>query len=96
MKVDPEARAEVREGMIWYDENGERGDAFVSAVERVFVRIEAKPLSFPVLREDDRIHRAVVRRFPYVVYFVMLPSGEPRVIAVSHGKREHMYWAERL
>jgi hypothetical protein len=54
-------------------------------VERVFQRIEAMPLSFPVLREDDRIRRAVVRYFPYVVYFVPLSTGEPRVIAVAHG-----------
>lgn len=97
MKIDPEARAEVGEGMRWYDDDDrDLGEDFLTEVERVFQRIEAVPLTFAVLREDDRIRRAVVQRFPYVVYFVLLATGEPRIIAVAHGKRRHMYWAERL
>jgi plasmid stabilization system protein ParE len=97
VKLDPEARAEVGGAMRWYDDdNRDLGEAFLTEVERVFQRIEAMPLTFAVLGEDDRIRRAVVRRFPYVVYFVLLTTGEPRIIAVAHGKKRHMYWAERL
>lgn len=98
MKVAPEALAELGEGMRWYDseERGGRGEDFLAAVEGAFERIEALPLSFPMLRADVRIRRAVVRRFPYLVYFLLLSTGEPRVIAVAHGSRRHMYWADRL
>ena len=83
--------------MRWYDDDDRHlGEAFLTEVERVFQRIEAMPLTFAVLGEDDRIRRAVVRRFPYVVYFGLLATGEPRIIAVAHGKRRHMCWDERL
>lgn len=96
MKIDPEARAEIGEGMRWYDdEEPALAEQFLTEVERVFQRIEMMPLTFAVLEEDDRIRRAVVQRFPYVVYFTLLMTGEPRIIAVAHGKRRHMYWAER-
>jgi hypothetical protein len=37
---------------------------------------------------------AVVRRFPYLVYFVALPDG-PTVIGVMHGRGHPGRWQSR-
>ena len=68
------------------------GVEFAHVVEDVLGTIESSPLRFPVARAD--IRRAVLRRFPYVVYFVVLPELIS-VIAVLHGRRDPTVWQSR-
>ncbi|MCL2778467.1 MAG: hypothetical protein FWD73_10725 [Polyangiaceae bacterium] len=97
MKFDPLAAAEIREAANWLDEQRTGvGDAFTEALLQLFDRIDAMPLQFPSMPEDERIHKAFLRRFDYLVYFILLQDGTPWTLAVHHMRREPMYWADRF
>jgi plasmid stabilization system protein ParE len=64
----PEADEEARSARRWYEEQRSGlGIEFNDAIDRVLDRIASNPLSFPVIYNETR--RAVIRRFPYGVYF---------------------------
>lgn len=89
----PEAEAELLDGRAWYE--GERvglGAIFVAAVETTITAILQDPLAYPRVRGDTR--RALVRRFPYAVYFRPL-GDEIIVLAVMHGRRNPGHWRSR-
>jgi plasmid stabilization system protein ParE len=61
------------------------GHEFREAVDATIARIAANPLAYP-----DRYHgarRALVRRFPYVLWYRTLPDLIV-VLACVHGKRD--------
>ncbi len=66
--------------------------SFAAEVRATYATIEANPERFP-LKVDD-IRMALVHRFPYVIYFVVLPR-HISVIAVLHGHRDPQIWQQR-
>jgi len=54
--------------------------------------VEEAPERFPIALGD--IRKARVRRFPYVVYYVVLPEVIT-VIAIIHGRRDPQRWQGR-
>ncbi len=70
------------------------GAELVAAVDEALERIVESPLSSPIWRSGlpHRFHR--VRRFPYVVFFVV-DNDAVEVVAVAHGKRWPGYWRAR-
>jgi plasmid stabilization system protein ParE len=89
----PEAEADLLDARAWYE--GERvglGAIFAAAVETTVTAILQNPLAYPRVKGDTR--RALVRRFPYAVYFC--PVGdEITVLAVMHGRRLPRHWRSR-
>ena len=66
------ARTDVASAFQWYDAHrAGLGGAFADEVGRTYSAIEDKPEQFPVMLDDIRM--ALVHRFPYVIYFVILP-----------------------
>jgi len=91
--LEPEAEAEFVEAQRWYAERSPLiAEAFRSAVPRTLEAVESSPQSFPVAILD--IRKALVRRFPYVVYYVGLPQVTT-VIAIIHARRDPRVWQER-
>ena len=91
--LSPEAEAELVEAFAWYD--GQRaglGSEFLAEVARVLRRIEDAPLGYAVVQGHTR--RAVVRRFPYSVFFIVDPDIID-VTAVMHGRRNPRRWQTR-
>jgi toxin ParE1/3/4 len=88
----PQAEDEAREVRRWYD--GRRaglGSEFGSAVDAVIDRIAANPFAFPRAHKDTR--RAVLRRFPYAIYFRV---AEHTVIVLAvHGRQHPANWRGR-
>jgi plasmid stabilization system protein ParE len=86
----PEAEAELLGARAWYE--GERvglGAIFAAAVETTVTAILQNPLAYPRVKGDTR--RALVRRFPYAVYF--RPIGDEIVVlALMHGRRLPRRW----
>ena len=71
--VEPEAEAELDEAFSWYEGRAAGlGSEFVRAVRAAFALIRRNPEQFPRVRSD--IRRALVRRFPYAVYYVVEPE----------------------
>jgi plasmid stabilization system protein ParE len=89
----PEAEAELLDARAWYE--GGRvglGAIFAAAVETTVTAILQNPLAYPRVKGD--IRRAVVRRFPYAVYFRPI-DDEIIVLAVMHGRRNPGLWRSR-
>lgn len=91
--LEPEAEAEFVEAQRWYAERSPLiAEAFRSAVARTLEVVESAPQRFPIAVLD--IRKALVRRFPYVVYYVELPQVIT-VIAIIHARRDPRVWQER-
>lgn len=89
----PEAEAEVLDARSWYErERVGLGVIFAVAVEATFTAILQNPLTYPRVKGDTR--RALVRRFPYAVYFRPV-DDEIIVLAVMHGRRSPRQWRSR-
>lgn len=68
----------------WAKHGGTRGRVRARGAGVQLATVERAPGSYAVAADD--IRRAPLRRFPYVVYFVVLARGVS-VIAVMHGRR---------
>ncbi|MCC6317523.1 MAG: type II toxin-antitoxin system RelE/ParE family toxin [Gemmatimonadaceae bacterium] len=88
-----EAKDELRQAFDWYEERRiGLGFEFLRTVRVVLAAIERAPEHFPVALDD--IRKAPLRRFPYVVYFVVLPAGVS-VFAIHHARRHPRRWTSR-
>lgn len=77
----------------WYEaERVGLGGIFAAAVETTITAILQNPLAYPRVKGDSR--RALVRRFPYAVYFHPF-DDEIIVLAVMHGRRNPRHWRSR-
>ena len=88
-----EARADIREAARWYD--GERsglGTEFTRAVRAALASIEREPQTYPLAGTEVR--RALVRRFPYAIYFVA-DRDAIVVLACLHVRRDPQRWQSR-
>ena len=91
--VRSKARRDAARAFRWYErERPGLGHEFLRAVAVTFAAIDRTPEHFPIAFDD--IQKALVRRFPYVVYFVVEPAGTS-VIAVTHGRRHPRRWQSR-
>lgn len=62
------------------------GDQFVDEFETQVLRIAARPERWMIVRDDVR--RALMRRFPYTVFFRILNEDRIRVTVIKH-QRQH-------
>ncbi len=89
----PQAEAELLDARDWYDEQrAGLGGAFATEVDVVLARIVQAPLAYPRVHGETR--RALVRRFPYAIYFQAM-SDEIVVLGVTHGRRHPRRWQSR-
>ena len=87
------ARSDLAEASQWYEQRrAGLGSEFLSLVRDTFEAIERNAEQYPVAVDD--IRKAPLRRFPYIVYYVVLES-DISVIAVMHGRRHPQRWRER-
>lgn len=68
------------------------GLEFLNAIEAGLARIRRSPLMFPVVYRDTR--RALLRRFPYALYYVTTPAVT-RVVAWVHTRQAPARWQRR-
>jgi plasmid stabilization system protein ParE len=88
------ARRELDDAIAWYEERREGlGQDFAIAVERLLERIVSSPKQF--IRVRGEIRRAVLRQFPYSIYFL---SEDYRIVvlAIFHVKRDPQHLESRL
>ena len=99
LRLLDEAKEELLESAYWYEQKREGlGDDFISAVERGLKTIEKRPRQFTQLNfgnKDREVRRCVLKRFPYLIVFEILPH-EILVVAIAHSKRKPKYWSARL
>ena len=86
-------REDLGEAFRWYEARGKGlGHEFMRAVRVAFGAIERAPEQFALAVDD--IRRARLRRFPYLIYFVIL-ARHISVIGVLHGRRHSRRWQSR-
>jgi plasmid stabilization system protein ParE len=89
----PQAANEVRSACDWYEEQKPGlGARFAHALDELLQRIAERSSAFPLVRGE--IRRAVLRQFPYGIYFREAPDGIV-VLGVIHSHRHPRHWQSR-
>jgi toxin ParE1/3/4 len=89
------ARAEhdIRSAFEWYEsQRSGLGTEFLAALRERLEAVRDHPESSPVLYRGTR--RAVVSRFPYLIFYVARPE-RVAVLAVLHHARNPAVWPRR-
>ena len=87
------ARSDLAEAFRWSEgQSTGLGYEFLRAARVTLAAVARAPEQFPVTVADVR--KARLRRFPYVVYYVVFARGTS-VIAVMHGRRRPRRWQSR-
>lgn len=86
----PAAAADLEEAADWYEtkESG-LGTKFLDAVRSTLESIAENPNRYALLYRDTR--RALVRRFPYGIYYRLLVD-RVLIVACMHGRRPPARW----
>ena len=94
--LTPEAKADIGLAVTWYQERSAlTADGFLVAVSVAFRRIEAQPTAHVVVDEETGARRALLRRFPHRVFYLV--DGDKAVVfAVTHLRRNDSAWQARL
>ncbi len=88
------AEADVLEAALWYEQRSPGlGTEFLRAVDVTLAEIARMPERFPLVYCESR--RALLRRFPYGVFFVAAPDLVS-VVAFMHARRDPRRWEERV
>jgi plasmid stabilization system protein ParE len=89
-----EAEADIEEAFDWYESRSAGlGAEFLRAVDNTLAGIVRNPLAYQVVFRNTR--RAVLHRFPYVVWFTVRPD-DVVVVACVHGHRDPEHWRKRV
>ena len=91
--VHDDADIEVEEAALYYEERRPGlGLEFIAAIDRIVLDISENPERFPLWRLSWR--RAVLWRFPFVVFFE-IEEDRVSVMAAAHANRRPGYWVAR-
>ena len=91
--VSTEAASDIAEAATWLrDISPSLPERFGTELERVYASIVDHPQMYPVVYKNFR--RALLRRFPYSVFYV-LDAPVVLVVAVVHQSRDEQTWKRR-
>lgn len=89
-----DAIAELNEAVEYYESQCTGlGRELRLATEATIAQIESHPTRWPIYK-DTLARHCLVRRFPYVIYYLDEPD-RIWILAVAHGKRRPDYWQSR-
>lgn len=93
LSLRPRAMAELEAARERYAKLG-YGDAFVAEMEQVLEAIQAMPLRFPIVHAT--VHRALLRRYPFAVFFRIRPKTDDVVVlAIFPQRGDPTRWPKR-
>lgn len=93
MVSEPSVDLDVEAAFEWYEnEQPGLGMEFLDELRAIYNRIADGPLKYQELRGG--IRRALLRRFPYAVYFA-IEGDIVIVVAVLHASRDPAEWQRR-
>lgn len=89
-----EAAEDVATARRWYDrQRSGLGYDFEQRLEELTSLILEMPEAFPIVHADLR--RALMRRFPYAVYYRQIDDDRLEIIACLHSRRSSVRWRTR-
>ncbi|REL37584.1 hypothetical protein DYD21_07285 [Rhodohalobacter sp. SW132] len=95
IKIEPEARRDIQEGIDWYNEQqAGLGREFHSAVKFHFKKLQANP--FYQVRYE-KVHCLPLKNFPYMIHFTINEIERHVIIhGVFNTFRDPGIWRERI
>lgn len=85
--------ADIDDAFLWYEAQRQGlGHEFLAAADTLVNAVAEHPLRYPLVRRNTR--RALLRRFPYAVYF-RIYGDIVVVVACMHGRRNPRRWQGR-
>ena len=88
------AKSELDDAVAWYENKEEGlGIKFYRAIAGQLERVATLPEQFACVR--GQVRRAVLRRFPYSIYFLS-ETRRVVVLAIFHAKRSPQYLEARF
>jgi hypothetical protein len=100
MEFLQEASDEMSAAALWYEERGAGiGSRFLDEVDAAVEHIERNPAlgarwHVTQIAEHIEVRRLPLRRYPYLIVYVVEPALT--VVAIAHAHRRPGYWAERV
>ena len=89
----PRAERDIQSAYEWYEsQRAGLGNEFLTGLRERFEAVRGHPESSPVIYRG--IRRAVVSRFPYLIFYVARPE-RVAVLAVLHHARNPAVWPRR-
>lgn len=89
----PRAERDIQSAYEWYEsQRAGLGNEFLAALRERLEAVRGHPESSPVIYRG--IRRAVVSRFPYLIFYVARPE-RVAVLAVLHHARNPAVWPRR-
>lgn len=96
LRFETIALQELKQAARWYDEcRSGLGQQFMDAVDQLIVRVLENPYAFPKSPNHALVRRAVMKRFPFIIVFVV-HEQEVHVLSISHSRRRPGHWISRL
>lgn len=93
IRITEAAEADIRETFRWYREQGQGLEyEFRGSLDACLARVRRGPKEYA--RVHHEIRRALLKRFPYAVFFVV-DESEIAIIGVVHGRRDPTVWQRR-
>ncbi len=94
--VRPEAESDITEAALWYEsrESG-LGLELIAEIRGAIGRALDDPEMFPRFRKSPTVRRVLARRFPYRIFFIVLPDVLV-VFGVLHVARHDRIWKHRI
>src|SRR5882672_914536 len=89
----PRAENDIQSVFEWYEsQRPGLGDQFLAAVRERLDAVRSFPEANPIVYRGTR--RAVVSRFPYLIFYVVRPT-RIAVLAILHHARNPAVWPRR-
>lgn len=90
------AEAEYLEVVQFFEEQrAGLGTALIAEFERIVGLAIDKPIAWKLVHPSG-VRRIGLGRFPYAVFYRVLPNGQLQVTAFAHHRRRPGYWLKRI
>jgi toxin ParE1/3/4 len=90
-----DAEADVASAYAWYEERSSGlGAEFMRAVDACMASVGRGPEFYQLVHRGAR--RALLRRFPYALFFFVVGGTLVEVVACLHTRRDPRQWLERV
>lgn len=92
----PAAAADIRATRDYYEQAGSSlHEQFAEDLDRLFARLQAFPRSAPVVAGYEPVRRALLRRFPFAVFYLFTEPNRIDVLRIVHTTRSPDTWPAR-
>jgi len=95
IELTKQAETDIQESADWYNEQkDELGNEFIEELENTIKSIQNNPNQFQKVQRKKNIRRAILNRFPFLMYFAF--TDKITIFAVMHSSRNPEEFRKRM